>query len=145
MKDINKIIKIWGLFDLCAIVWYVGWRIFHGQIPFISDMQKGIETTSSFGLPSLSVVTIIAAILYLSLIPSGIYLLRQNKIGAIMTYVQTPFRLLTFIPPSIFFLLWPLPYIFKRPSFVVGIALLLVSETLKLITVIKWHKTIKNV
>jgi hypothetical protein len=144
MKDINKIIKIWGLFDLCSFGWFIGWRVVHAQIPFVYDIQKSMETARSFGVPSIALLSIASVVLYLSLLPSGYYLLKQKRMGAIMAYIQTPFRLLTFIPPSIFFLLWPWKYIFMKPPTFFGIILPLISEALKLFTVIIWHKTIKT-
>ena len=42
MFDLRKIIVFWGIFDLCSIGWYFGWRLFHGQIPFYYDIAKSI-------------------------------------------------------------------------------------------------------
>ena len=143
MFDLRKIIVLWGIFDLCSCGWYLGWRLFHGQIPIYYDIAKSIETTKSFGIPSLSIISIFSIVLYFSLIFSGIYLIKQHKVGAVLSYIQCPFRLLALIPPSIFFIIWPLKYIFENPKAISAIitlvVLMLLSESLKLTSVIIWR------
>lgn len=140
MKRLNRIIFIWGIFDFAAISWYMGWNIYYGQFPLINDIEKIFDTSASFGLPYLSVFSYIAILIYASLILSGVYLVRNNKIGAIVCYIQTPFRLLAIIPPSIFFILWPLGYISNKPRIVLCIVLVLLSEIIKVSSVAAWHK-----
>ena len=139
----NKIITLWGILDIAYFAWYLIWRLIHGQIPFYFDISKSIASNTPLGISALS-LTIFSLILYISLIFSGIYLIKHNKIGALLSYIQTPFRLLTLIPPSIFFITWPLKYIFGNPQAVSAIitfvVLLLVSEILKLYSVITWQR-----
>jgi hypothetical protein len=148
MLTLKKIISLWGILDICSIGWYVGWRIFHAQIPFYHDVIKATETTTSFGIPSLALLTIFSLFLYVSLIFSGVYLIKLHKVGAILSYIQTPFRLLTLIPPSIFFISWPLKYFFSSPGTILAIGnllfLVLLSEGVKLWSIIRWqrHKAI---
>ena len=140
----GNIITIWGLLDLSSLGWYIGWRICHMQVPFYHDISESLRNTTSFGLQSLSIITIISLLLYISLAVSGVLLIRKNRIGATISYIQAPFRLLTLIPPSIFFILWPLKYTFSNPKAVTAIitlvVLVLLSEALKLYSVITWHK-----
>ena len=144
----KRIITLWGIFDLLSLAWYLGWRLLHGQIPFYYDISKSVKTALSFGIPSLSLLSIISLILYISLALSGLLLIQQKKLGVIISYIQTPFRLFTFIPPSIFFIIWPLKYIFDdlktMYAIITGILLLLLSESLKTYSVIKWRKQIVN-
>ena len=146
MFDLWKTITLWGILDLCSIGWFIGWRLFHGQIPFFHDITKSVDSTTSFGIPSLSIITVFSLILYVSLIFSGVYLIKHHKVGALLSYVQAPFRILSLIPPSIFFIIWPLKYIFKNPQSFLAIStfflLLLFSEAFKLYCVIRWHKRI---
>lgn len=159
--NIENIIKIWGLFDLFTFGKYLVLQIFHGQIPFYHDILKSIELNTTFGMPSLSLVTIFSVFLYISLLFSGYFLIKGNKIGAILSYLQAPLRLLTLIPPSIFFITWPLKYFFDSDSItkkmsalifdsetitalIVVTILLLLSESLKLYSVIKWRNKVKN-
>jgi len=140
----GKIIVIWGLLDIAALAWFLSWRIMHGQIPFYSDIQNALSSDESFGAPFFIILTIISLSFYLSLSLSGMFFLRRKKIGAILSYIQTPFRLVTLIPPSIFFILWPVKYIFDDPrattTLIVAALLMLCSEAIKLSTVIPWHK-----
>jgi hypothetical protein len=144
MFNLKKMIVLWGILDICSIGWYVGWRIFHAQIPFYHDVIKAIETTTSFGIPSLALLTIFSLFLYVSLIFSGVYLIKLHKVGAILSYIQTPFRLLTLIPPSIFFIGWPLKDCFVNPGTISAIGtllfLVLLSEIFKLWSIIWWHR-----
>jgi hypothetical protein len=75
---------------------------------------------------------------------SGIFLIRQKRIGAIISYIQTPFRMLAIIPPSIFFATWPLKYIIINPRAIVSIcifvSLVLLSEALKTVSVVMWQR-----
>lgn len=145
MKRLNKITLMWGIFDLLAIVWYMGWNIFHGKLPIANDVQLIIENTTFFGLPSLMYVAFFGMLIYFSLLASGFYLIKRKKAGAIISYFQTPFRLLVVMPPSIFFILWPLKYLFDKPPINIGIILIIVSELCKLFTIIKWHRNLVDV
>jgi hypothetical protein len=142
----EKIITLCGILDLFTLAWYFGWRLIHGQIPFYQDFSEAIQTITSFGIPSLSITTIISLFLYLSLALSGIFLIRHKKIGAVISYIQTPFRIFSLIPPSIFLIKWPLKYIFDNPkavsAFITFAILLLLSEAFKAYSVITWRKQI---
>jgi hypothetical protein len=157
----KNIITLWGILDLACLGWYMVWRIIHGQIPFYHDMLKSIELNTLYGTPSWSIITVCSLILYLSLLFSGIYLIKHSSVGATLCYIQTPFRLLTLIPPSIFFIAWPLKYIFESESlrtailnhspysmevvaYIAVTGLVLLSEILKLYSVINWHRKMKT-
>jgi hypothetical protein len=144
MPNFRKTITVWGVFDLCSIGWFLGWTLFQGEIPFYNDLTKSIESAVAFGIPSLGVIPVFSLLLYASLLFSGFYLIKHQKSGAILAYVQTPFRILMLIPPSIFFIIWPLGYLFKNPHSLLAISTLLlvvfISEALKLFCVIRWRK-----
>jgi hypothetical protein len=144
MLKLKAIVTIWGLCDICSIGWFIGWRIVHAQIPFYYDINKSIQTNTLVGAPSLVLVAIFSQILHVSLIFSGVYLIKRRKAGAILSYIQTPFRFFLLIPPSIFFITWPLKYFFPNPGTITAFGtlafLLLFSETLKLWSIIRWRK-----
>ncbi len=147
MLSLKRITVFWGICDICSIGWYVGLRIFQNQIPFYYDILKSIETNKSFsGSSSVPPETIVSLLLYTSLAFSGVYLIKLRKAGAIMAYLQTPFRLFIFIPPSIFFITWPLKYFWGDPGAIwaIGASLFLIvlSEGLKLWSIIRWHRRI---
>jgi hypothetical protein len=152
MIKFSKIIRFWGLCDLGSVSWYLIWNIFHARMPFYNDLIEAIKagslSDSKQALYLMVAISMLFIIFYLSMLFSGFYLLKQNKIGAILSYIQTPFRLLTIIPPSIFFIMWPLKYIFKNPQSITAIitfgVLLFLSEILRLTSVIIWHKNLKK-
>lgn len=134
---------MWGGLDLCSVGWYLTSKLLHGQIPIYSDIVKAIGTSASFGIPSLEMLTGFSLLLYASLVLSGIFLIRQKRIGAIISYIQTPFRIAAIIPPSIFFATWPLKYIISSPraieSICVFAGLVLLSETVKTVSIVMWQ------
>lgn len=134
--------RLWGILDLCALAWYLGWRLFHGQVPFHHDIAQSIATAKSLGLSVPIYTASISLVLYLSLAVSGVLLFKRHSLGAILTYLQVPFRLLTFIPPSLFFILWPLKYVFTSPPVILGAALVVGSEVLKVSTVVCWRRSL---
>lgn len=137
----NKIIIAWGILDICNIAWYIGICIYKFRVPFYSDILLATQSTRNFGFPSLVIISYLYIPIFLSLIWSGILLIKQRTFGAILAYIQTFFRLIAFIPASIFFILWPLKYIFDKPPVILGFLLVLISEAIKLWTVISWHRS----
>ena len=152
---INKIITFWGCCDLGFLIWYLGWNIFHKQVPFYYDITRSQITANSFESPFPIFLCVISLLAYSSLFLSGFLLLKKNKLGALVSYIQYPFRLTTLIPPSLFFITWPVKYffdmtsvdtelLFRHPATIIGIFLLLLSEILKTTSVIFWHKRINK-
>ena len=144
--NLKKITIFWGILDFCSLGWFFLWRIFHGQVPFYSDITTSIDTARSFGHPLPIIITIISLLLNLTLIYSG-YLLYMQKLNASkVTYFQTPFRLITLIPPSVFFITWPLKYLIENPralsAIMTLVILMLLSEGLKICTVFLWRKQV---
>jgi hypothetical protein len=136
--------RFWGLCDLASLAWYAGWRIYQGQIPFYYDYMQAytVMRTTHDSLPVLGCT--ISILLYLSMAFSGVLLLKEKTSGAIISYLQTPFRLLILIPPSLFFIHWPWKYILNKPTFAFGFFLLLASEIFKVATVVIWHRRQKR-
>lgn len=134
----------WGLCDLGSLAWYIGWRIFQGQIPFYYDYLQAFLTMRAMGDALPLVGCILSIILYLSFAFSGVLFLRKKILGAILSYLQTPFRLLILIPPSLFFIHWPWKYLLDKPTFAFGVFLLLASELFKIATVVIWHRRQKR-
>jgi|GEM_PF-1227188 len=155
MKSIEKLIIVWGILDLAAIAWYVCRKFFDGQIPFYSDFASANAISVSFGAPMPIQIASISIFFYISLLFSGYFLMKRHKFGAIISYIQCPFRLLSIIPISIFFLTWPIKHVFGippinkelsfiHPSIIAFISLVLLSEIIKTTTVIRWHVMINR-
>mgnify|MGYP001769330638 CR=1 FL=1 len=142
--QLRHIVRFWGICDLGSLAWYIGWRVYAFQIPFVYDLTQAVHVMHSFGSPLPVILCSLSSILYLSLIYSGIFLFRYRIPGAIISYVQTPFRLAAVFPPSLFFVLWPLKYLFDTPPFVLGVSLVILSEAVKVTTVVIWHRAKKE-
>ncbi len=141
MNKSKNIAVFWGILDLLCIVWYVGMNIYRGNLPIVHDIVKGSAAIKAFGLPNLIFLSYISALLYVSPILSGVLLILQKKVGLIISYIQTPFRLIMIIPPSIFFILWPLNDSFEKSLLLwLGFTLVLISEIIKISTLIVWNK-----
>ena len=132
-------IRIWGILDLGYVACYLAWRIFHGQIPVLHDVMQSIQTSRSFGEAWPIYITSISSIFLISVFASGVLLLRRHQLAPLLTYAQTPFRLL-FLKPSVFFILWPLSSIFDSPPTLTGVLLVVSSEALRLYSVVSWAK-----
>ena len=124
--------------DLLAILWYVIWNISQKQVPLFYDLEKIAQNARMFGFPELKYVFYFTAIIYLSPIISGVLLLLEKKAGLTISYIQTPFRLILIISPSIFFILWPLKTFFEIPPVWLGISLVICSEIIKVTTLKKY-------
>jgi len=136
-------ITAWGLLDLSCLGWYLVLRLVHGQIPFHHEITESARTALSLGFDLPIIFIVMASALYVSLLFSGILLVMQRKSGAIIGYIQIPFRILTFIPPSLFFVTWPLGYIFgtsKTPGIVATAIVIIGSEVLKACSLTAWYR-----
>lgn len=138
----NKQIAIfWGVLDLLSIAWYVGVNILKGHFPILYDISQGSTTIKTFGFPNLAFLSYVSVLLYLSPVLSGLLLIFQKKVGLIVAYVQTPFRLIMIIPPSIFFILWPLNDSLSQSTLLwLGFSLVFISEIVKISTLSLWKK-----
>jgi len=145
MANLPKVIRWWGGIDLAFVVYYVGRTVNRAQIPIYSEIKQALQTSSSFGNSFPMIMTILGLALYISVIFSGVLLFQLKRTGAIIVYLQTPFRL-ALLMPSLFFISWPLFYLFGKTSLAVvaGIVLVLTSESIKLFSVISWHKSFKT-
>ena len=144
MMNIKRIILIWGILDFCSIGWYFLVRILHGQLPFYADIIASVNTARSFEHPLPIIIQVISLLLTLTLIYSGYLLYYQKPIAAIVAYIQIPFRFIALIPPSVFFITWPLKYIFDNPkatsAIITLVSLILLSESLKTYSVFVWRR-----
>ena len=71
--------------------------------------------------------------------------MKRQKMGALLAFIQTPFRILIVIPPSIFFITWPLEYFFGDATWPAVVCLIVVvvgSEVLKVLSVTSWYRRI---
>lgn len=137
----DKTIRFWGICDILFFSWYLASAFIKGNLPFFHDITQTYQTTKSFGHPLPFFLVIPSIALLISLPFSGKLLYQLNIKGAIISYIQTPFRLLS-ASPSLFFVYWPISFHFEKPpiwAVIIGVVLILASEIAKLYTVISWH------
>ena len=139
---------MWGCFDLFSFGWYLISRLLHRQVPFYCDIVKSIEISTSFGIPIPVILTAFSLLLYVTLVFSGVFLIKQKRMGALISYIQTPFRILAIIPPSLFFATWPLKYIISDSSAISRIVaffcIVLLSESLKTASIVLWQRKLSH-
>ena len=142
--NFNRLTRFWGILDFCSIGWYFLWKLFHGQVPFYGDIVASINTARAIEHPLPMILTGVSLSLYLTLIYSGYILCIRKPYASKVSYLQAPFRLLLLIPPSLFFITWPLKYLFESPRaffpIMTCVILLLISESLKICTLILWRR-----
>jgi hypothetical protein len=116
-------------------------------MPFYSEIIMSINTAKAFGNPIPILASTIGVLIFLSFIASGALLIMKKPIVSKLIYVQTPLRIFI-MRPSVFFILWPLKYLFDNPEDVPAIMtlviLFIVSESLKIYSVVKWKKQIQR-
>jgi len=137
----DKMVRFWGICDILYFAWYLTNSFIKGNLPFFHDIAQMLKSTKSFENPLPLIIGMPAIALYLSLPFSGKLLYQLNKKGAIVSYIQTPFRFLV-VSPSLFFIYWPISFLYDEPAtsaLIFGGALVLISETFKLFTIISWH------
>ena len=141
MIKIKNIPIFWGILDLLSMAWIVGMHIYRGEIPIVHDISSGTISIRSFGFPNYTFLIYIGVLLFYSPILSGILLIVKKKAGLIVSYLQTPFRLVMIIPPSIFFIQWPLNDSLDKITVLgLGFSLVIISETIKVSTLFLWNK-----
>jgi hypothetical protein len=141
MNKINSIAVFWGILDLLTIAWYLGCTIYRGDIPIVQDIVQATTTLKMFEFPASKFLSYLLVLLYISPILSGILLILKKKAGLIVSYIQTPFRLILIIPPSISFILWPINDSFSKIAVLsLGFTLVFLSETIRISTLIVWNK-----
>lgn len=129
----------WGVLDIMTIIWYVGWNVSQNHMPFVYDIKhEFLNAAPQMGLGTAICLSVFMFASYMTLVASGVLLYRHRKAGVVLACIQSPLRLLTIIPPSVFFLLWPLGYILSKPSAVIGFSLTLFLELVKLSSLIFW-------
>jgi hypothetical protein len=143
MKTNNNKIIFWALCDLSFIALYVVQSTIKGRFPIISDIGSGFKSAEGFGVQNIKYIVVLGSLLFVSILVSGLLLLMKNKIGAILVYIQTPIRIIS-VTPSLYFIFWPLKYIPQMSGVVIAIILFVITEGIKLINTISWHKTIIN-
>lgn len=118
----------WGALDALYMLNYVAKSVLQDRLPFFSDALSALRIIDDHGSYAAVFITL-GWCLQLSIAASGILLLRRNRWGERLVWLQLPFRLLLFVPSASVLFYYMAPH-FSQGS-VVGIALVVASELAK--------------
>ena len=136
MKD--NIIRFWGLADILFIIWNFYLSIIKNQIPFYSNFLDSVNSSLAFENYYVTVLTVFSQTLVLTVLVSGILMLRLQKIGVYISIFQFPFRVFFVLTPTLFFLPAVSNYLLVPNALL--IVVLVCSEIIKLLTQISFLK-----
>ena len=147
MKRIDKIIVFWGVCDIFFIVGLIASSLLKGEVPLYNDLESAIINTiivpeNFTEMWGFIVFTFLDFIFTVSILASGISLILRKKIGLLLAYCQTPYRVFTVVP-SIGFILFSFD-IFESDFLFWGMVVFYLTESLKILTLIKWQRYKKN-
>lgn len=120
---------IWGGLDLIYMLGFMLLEAISGKIPFVSDLMASYHTSILYGSIFPELLVALSSLLYISLIVSGIYLLRRKRIGVYVAWIQVIPRLVFFVP-SLFVIILPLMMLLKSMWLVLPV--FIVTEVLKI-------------
>ena len=134
----RKLVCFYGLLDVALLAWIIGAGVLAQKVPILDDLLESLELASSFGAPFSAVLATAPYILLLSLAASGPLLLLNRRSGVILSLLQSPFRLLGIIQPSLFFVV-----ILAGSGLVywVQLGLALAFEIFKAVSLVIWLRT----
>lgn len=104
--NLKNLVRLFGVLDIALIGWLVISAILSGKIPFYTDLTESLAVAKAFGGAFSTLLAIVPYVLFVSLIFSGVLLLRHNKMGGYLALIQSPFRCIWVIQPSFFFIVF---------------------------------------
>lgn len=123
----RAIYLLWASMDAFYIILYILRNIARGAIPFLSDLNSGLEVVRSWG--GSGIVTWVGLFLQFSVIVTCVGFFRCKKFVVFLALVQMPFRFF-FIVPSVSVVLL-LPMVVAGINNWIWVGLLLASEAFK--------------
>lgn len=143
MKGIERITIFWGGCDLAFFAIYTISSLANGAVPFYSNSIEAINNVKAFGNSwPFFAITLLSLGLYLTIPVSGILLILRKRMGALLAYCQTPFRL-GMVAPSVSFIFWPIGRMGETPL-IISVIIAFLVEIIKILTLIKWQRTTKK-
>jgi len=130
VSTINKqraIYLLWASMDAFYIILYILRNIARGAIPFLSDLNSGLDVVRSWG--GSGIVIWVGLFLQFSVIVTCVGFFRCKKFVVFLALVQMPFRFF-FIVPSVSVVLL-LPMVVAGINNWIWVGLLLASEAFK--------------
>ena len=146
----RKLIILWGLCDALGFLVYLIGVLSIKQIPIIYEITSFVDNVnSSTATIQVAILSLLMPVTRFSLVFSSYFLLRNKNMGAIISYVQLPLRVLVG-PPSLFIVWLPIikiyPELSANLSFTTGTGIVLlltlaIIEVAKIGTLVVWQKT----
>jgi len=118
---------LWASMDAFYIILYILRNIARGAIPFLSDLNSGLDVVRSWG--GSGIVIWVGLFLQFSVIVTCVGFFRCKKFVVFLALVQMPFRFF-FIVPSVSVVLL-LPMVVAGINNWIWVGLLLASEAFK--------------
>ena len=138
--NLSFYVRLWGGLDVVYILWRVVKDVSESNIPFLGVFSEALGAAKEFGQTSVLIMTVVAAVVTLSIILSGPLMLSLRKIGVYISLIQLPFRLTLLVPSTFFFIQSARDYL---PSLLL-IAVIFILEIIKAITEILWLRSRKQ-
>lgn len=123
----RAIYLLWASMDAFYIILYILRNVARGAIPFLSDLNSGLEVVRSWG--GSGIVIWVGLFLQFSVIVTCVGFFRCKKFVVFLALVQMPFRFF-FIVPSVSVVLL-LPMVVAGINNWIWVGLLLASEAFK--------------
>ncbi|WP_095156865.1 hypothetical protein [Pseudomonas sp. Irchel 3E13] len=99
----KTVLRLWGGLDVFYVLWYCLKNVTEGRAPYVSDFYHMLQLGGQIGWPLLN-MGILAWVLQVSLLISGILLLCGYGPARYIAFAQVPFRML-FLYPSLLLVL----------------------------------------
>lgn len=134
MKYLKVVIYVWGGCDLLYFIFLCMGCIAHDQIPFAEYILLIIDQFKSSNPVASPYIIVIMFVFDISTFVSGYFLVKQHTLGAVVSYIQVPFRLFL-LHPSITLVGTQV----SNPIVKKYVVFFVMFELLKLFSVIAWH------
>ena len=145
----RKLIILWGLCDALGFLVYLIGVLSIKQIPIIYEITSVVDNiNSSSATINSAILSLLRPATRFSLVFSSYFLLRNKNMGAMISYVQFPLRIL--VGPTSLFIVWfPIiklyPELITKLSFTTGVGIVLlltlvIIEVAKIVTLVLWKK-----
>lgn len=132
----KKMVQIWGLLDLIAIILF--WEYFYDNLEFIYQTILGNKVVHHSMLPYY-----LTAILSVTLLFSGVLLITDKKIGGKIVIFQFMFKLFAYLP-SIFPILWLFGFTIEHRNIKALVFTTICVELIRMHSIIYYFKFSKN-
>ena len=89
--NLSFYVRLWGGLDVAYILWRVIKDLSESNIPFLGAFSEALSAAEEFGQTLVLIMTVVVAVVTLSIILSGPLMLALRKVGVYISLVQLPF------------------------------------------------------